>query len=304
MRRVLFSAVISIALVGMGLAAPATQASPCGYYLSTYERLMAEAQLTNDIDLASRAQYWYQDYEACLEREANNSSSSPSGGSSNGSSGGSSSSPSQPTYVPPPRDPSCSSVQQPIPRGRQVGPNTVTFAWDPDPRVNDYQVNASKTVGGVLQDWSGFTSLGRASSYTVEVEQGGSVYFNVIAMCTGSSDGYIYPAGMAYVNESPVSYTHRTLSGGWACSGNQNTQAQTCTKTWTIGKKKSKNARKAINKVMNSAMTELSVQQAPPQESFSVDAMRVGKGKLRVTIRAKIAGDPQPYAEGSFVPRS
>ena len=49
-------------------------------------------------------------------------------------------------------------------------------------------------------------------------------------------------------------------------------------------------------------MTELVTQQAPPQGPLGVDASRVGKGNLQVTVNANIAGSQKPYAEGQFFP--
>jgi len=91
----------AISVGNLALATP-TQASACDYYLSRYEALMAEAVANSDADLAVRAQYWYQDYEACLAREAANPPRTPSGGSSSGSSGGSTWTPTRPSYIPPP----------------------------------------------------------------------------------------------------------------------------------------------------------------------------------------------------------
>ena len=261
---------------------------------------MAEAIANDDADLAVRAQYWYQDYEACLEREAQNPSTPPSGGSSSGSSGGSSWTPTRPTYVPPPSHPSCGSVEQPIPRGRQTGPNTVTFDWDLNSQAKDYRINIRKTQSGMWQDWSGYSSIGRATSHTVSLESGGSVMFNLLIMCSGSSDGYIYPKGTLRVAHAPVTYAHSPLGASWICSAPATSQFQTCTKTWTVNKKKSKKARRTINGILDTAMTDLVTQQVAPHGPFSVDARRVGRGNLQVTVNAKIAGSQRPYAEGQF----
>jgi hypothetical protein len=280
--------------------APASQASACDYFFSRYQALMAEALANNDVDLAVRAQYWYQDYEACLAREAANPSRPPSGGSS----GGSTVTPPRPSYTPPPsRHPACNSIEQPIPRGRQSGPNNVTFDWDRNSQASDYRFSTRKFSQGVWQDWSGFSSLGTATSHTVGLEPGESISFSVLIMCTGSADGKIYPRGNVSVTHSMLTFAQPAMPSGWSCSSISATVLKDCSKAWYVPKAQSKKAQQAINRVMSNATSELASNQTPTQAPLGVNTSRVEKGRLQVIVNAKIPGTQVPYPEGTFTAR-
>lgn len=258
---------------------------------------MAEALANDDVDLAVRARYWYQDYENCLAREAANPPRPPSGGSS----GGSTVTPPRPSYTPPPSPhPACSSIEQPVPKGRQTGPNTVLFEWDRNSQVSDYRFSTRKFSQGVWQDWSTWSSLGTATSHTVSLEAGESIHFSVLMMCTGSVDGRMYPKGTLSVSHSTLIYAQPTMPSGWSCSSSSTAALKECSKTWNIPKAQSKKARLAINRVMSIATSELGSNQTAAPAAISVNTARVEKGRLQVTVNAKIAGTQVPYPEGTF----
>ncbi len=261
---------------------------------------MAEALANNDVDLAVRAQYWYQDYEACLAREAASPPRTPSGGSS----GGSTVTPPRPSYTPPPsRHPACNSIEQPIPRGRQSGPNTVNFEWDRNSQASDYRFSTRKFSQGVWQDWSGYSSLGTATSQTVGLEPGESINISVLIMCTGSADGKIYPRGNLSITHSMLTYVHPSMPSGWSCGSISTIALKDCSKAWYVPKAQSKKAQPAINRVMSTVTNELASNQTPTQAPMGVNTTRVEKGRLQVIVVAKILGTQVPYPEGTFSAR-
>ena len=169
--------------------------------------------------------------------------------------------------------------------------------------AKDYRISTRRTVSGVWQNWTAFSSIGPATSHAVSIEPGGSVYFNVLIMCSGSSDGKIYPRGTLAVTHRVATYSDPVVPSGWVCSGNPAVPLKNCVKTWVVSKKQSRKAHPAIDKIVATATSELALNQTPAQAALGVDASRVENGRLQVTVKAKVAGSQVPYSDGTFTPR-
>lgn len=301
MKRILVSFSGLVLAGAVVVVAPPAVAAQCEWQWGTYTALMEEAIANDDADLLYRAQGWYRDWEACMAREAANPTPTrpttpPTG------SGSSSGSPTRPnTTVPRPQAsqvPSCSQVQQPTPRGRQINDTTAVFEWDAHSLATDYRVNTNRTTNYAWEGWTGYRSLGTATSLTVPIESGGRAAINVVIKCSGTADGKIYPTGTAYVQYTTRTYSLPAAPADWKCSSGSQSE-MSCSQSWTYSKNKSRNAKRSIDKVLSAANLEWTTVGVTPA-TVSVDAQRGKKRALVVTVTARIVGTPNPYPSGTF----
>jgi hypothetical protein len=294
---------VAVASVGLVWAATPSQAA-CEWQWSTYTALSAEALATGDADLAIRANYWYQDWEACMAREAARPTPRPSF--STGTPTNTGGTVTRPTPLPAAKSPQCTAISQPTPRGRQTDANSVQFTWDPVPGVTDYRVNTRTLSQGVWGEWTGYGSIGTATTHTVNLPAGGAVALTVVASCsgpTGLADGKIYPVGTVTSWHAERFYLNVVPPTGWSCAQPDSSGLASCSRTFTYPRKDSIKASRSVANARNEATTSLTAAGINPTAPLGIQPSRGKRGQLNVLVTASVTSRLSDYQDATFSPR-